>query len=488
MRIGAEYFALAAKIQEAALAMCHEDIRTRVSDALRAAFKDSERWAYVQAIFGDDTAGDVVYSCNGDLKKAPYTISGGSAKIDTAAAYDVAPLTTYERETVSATEAGARNSKRDAAQLQAIHDAAMKLGATCAVKESKTDPPVPADLKLSESAVSFVGFSLREAATKDRTSYPVKLIDPGTGSSAHYPAAVLKKAAEAGTFKAGTLMFWNHPTAIEEASRPEGDLNNLAAILTSPGVWKDNGPKGPGVYGEAKVMADYSTKVAERAPHIGLSIRAGGKGSGRLVDGKPELASIDYVESVDYVTRAGRGGLALAEAARDAGILDDSQILNEGATEMDATEIKKLQESLAAQTAINQGLLRRALRADAIELGTAVLATTSLTEAQRRFVIDMTVGHAAAPRDIPVTEAGAIDPVKLTESFNAHAKAYAATLPNPGVSGMGPGAGPRLVETAEQVAARESRQKNELAQDFETLVELGLDEAAAKRTLGIRAA
>lgn len=153
---------------------------------------------------------------------------------------------------------------------------------------------------------------------------------------------------------------------------------------------------------------------------------------------------------------------------------------------MDAAEIKKLQESLAAQTAINERLLKRALRADASELAGAVLATTSLNEAQRKFVTESVIGTAEAQREIP-TKDGNLDAAKLTEAINAAAKAYSATLPNPGgVRGMGPG--PTLVqESAEVKAARESREKAEQAEQIAALVNLGLSEAAAKIQVGVAA-
>lgn len=483
MRIGAEYFALAAKIQESALAMCHEDIRTRLADAIRAAVKDSGSWAYIVAVFGDDKAGDVVYSCNSDLKKASYTMTTGGATIDTAKAVDVAPLTTYEVETVQMGESGARNSKRDMMQLQSIHDHAAALGANCSMKEAKVPPTNTTGLKLVECAPSFIGdVKISEAA---RTSYPVLLITPGKGSSGHYSREVLKAAADAGKFKAGSLMFWNHATAHEEAQRPEGDLNNLAAILTKGGVWNDNGVNGPGVYGEAKVMADYATKVEERAPHIGLSIRAGGTGTGRLVEGVPELKSIDYVESVDYVTKAGRGGKALSEAARGAGLLE----FNEGGlSEMDEATIKKLQESDAAKTVLIERLQARALRADAIELACAILATTSLSEGQRKFVAESVVGTADSPRVIPVKESGDLDAVKLTEAVNAFAKSYSASIPaTGGVRGMGSPAPVVMTESAEAKSAREARQKESAANDVQALMTLGLSEADAKSQVGVAA-
>jgi len=340
-----------------------------------------------------------------------------------------------------------------------------------------------AGVKLIESAASaFIG-DLK--LTESRSSYPILMISPGTGSSAHYPAEVLKTAAEAGVFKAKTFMYWNHPTAAQESARPEGDLDNLAAITTKAGVWMDNGPKGPGVYAEAKPMADYATKIEERAPHIGLSIRAGGTASGRMVNGKPELASIDHVESVDYVTKAGRGGMALAESPRFTKLLEEFNF-TEG-VDMTEAEVKTLKESLATQTAINGRLVARALRADAIELAGAVLATTSLTESQRKFVVESVVGTAETPRAIAVKESGDLDAVKLTEAVNAFAKSYSATLPaTGGVRGMG--AAPIVMtETAEAKAAREARQKESAAEDVAALVSLGLSEADAKKQVGVAA-
>jgi hypothetical protein len=338
-------------------------------------------------------------------------------------------------------------------------------------------------LKLVESAgCSFLGnIPVREAA---RTSYPIKIISPGTGTSAHYTEECLKDAARNGAFKKGTFMFWNHPTGQQESQRPEGDLNDLAAITTSDGEYRESGAKGPGIYADAKVMADYADKIETRAAHIGLSIRAGGTSSGKTVDGKPVLASIDHVESVDYVTRAGRGGMALAESARFAKLLES---FNEGeVSNMDAAEIKKLQESLAAQTAINERLLKRALRADALELAGAVLTTTNLTEAQRKFVAESVIGTADSPREIPTKE-GVLDAAKLTEAVNAQAKAYSATLPaTGGIRGLG--AGPTLVtESADAKAARLESLKESQTREVRALMELGLSEAAAKESVGVAA-
>lgn len=319
-----------------------------------------------------------------------------------------------------------------------------------------------AGLRLVES-LQGSGFlekvTLKEAA---RTNYPILMITPGTGSTAHYSKDVLRKASEAGVFKKGAFMYWNHPTRAEEAARPELDLDNLAAITTSDGVYQENGVKGPGVYANAKPMADYADKIETRAPHIGLSIRAGGTSTGRTVEGKPELASIDYLESVDYVTRAGRGGMALAESERFTALLESFNSKEGAICEMDQTTITRLQETVNSQAALIERLNGRALRGDAMELGAAFLRSTSLNEAAKVHVLENVLGTVDNPRPIPMNAAGAIDAAKLTEAFTAEAKrvgTLAESLGGGGVSLMGPVA-VRTQESAEQITARETREAN----------------------------
>ena len=548
----AGYAEVAIRIQEAMDDLTSNDVRGRLSDAVRDATKDTGNWAYYIDHTGDEESGDVYYCCGGDTMCSPYEMSkqgetASKAVVHHDAGMKVVPRTIYEPEaddadsyaTMSESEkwytkallyerfiskgerdaadssdfagkgksfpilkpgdvsaaahalgrAGSGNSSASTIKANIIASARNK-GWTKYLpkawqdgtnKESAAKPRNTTGLKLIESAGCFLGqIPVREAA---RTSYPIKIISPGTGSSAHYTEQVLKDAAKTGAFKKGTFMFWNHPTQAQESQRPEGDLNDLAAITTSDGEYRETGPKGAGIYAEAKVMADYADKIEQRAPHIGLSIRAGGTSSGKTVDGKPVLASIDHVESVDYVTRAGRGGMALAESTKFARLLEsfDSNSTEGEVSDMDAAEIKKLQESLAAQTAINARLLARAMRADAIELAGAVLSTTTLNEAQRKYVAESVIAIEVPAKD------GVLDAAKLTESVNAAAKAYSATLPTTGgVRGLG--AGPTLVqESAELKAARIEALKESQAREVRALVELGLSEAAAKESVGVAA-
>ena len=299
-------------------------------------------------------------------------------------------------------------------------------------------------LKLVESAgVELLGaISVTEAA---RTTYPIKVISPGTGSSAHYPAHVVEKMAP--LVKPGTLMFWNHQTSAQEAERPEGDLDHLAAIITKQGEWKAEGPKGPGVYAEAKVMADYAQKVEERAPHIGLSIRAGGTTTGKTVNGKPELKSIDHIESIDYVTKAGRGGMALVEAAKSAGLLPEAA--------RHAVDHNKTGDEMTVE---QQNMLREAgrlvLHGEARRVALDALSDVSLNESAKEEVI------RRVTKAIPTKE-GLLDEATFRESVKDEAKAIGAFVASVVGSGRvyGMGAGAPAVQLTE--AQREAAEKAE---------------------------
>lgn len=482
MILRAGYLALASKLQEAAAKMSDSNKQSRLSDALNDIYRGTGEWAYLVDVFGDDKSGDLVYSCGGDLRKAPYTISGDKVTIDTAAAKDVYPLTTYHEEAVEAMEAGRRNSARDLRQLQSIHDASASLGATCGMKEAGLNPGRKkgnGGLQLVESATTLEQIVLREA----RADYPIKLIAPGKGSSAFYPSEVLKRDGPK-VFKAGTHVYLNHPTAAEESARPEGDVANLAGVLTADAEWRESDPKGPGLFSRMKVFADHATTVEEKAPHVGMSIRASGIAeSGVLREGVPVLKELTGAESVDVVTRAGAGGMILTEAAKPH---------NHKENEMDAAEVNKLIEAamkphsekitaIESQNATlktqNAGLLARALRGDAIVEAGRVMKDISLPEAAKQLVIDTVLREGA---EVP-TKDGALDAAKLKESLEHEAKRIGAVLSSvggPRVTGMGGAPAPTIdAKEAERRAAAEKESRETNLRVFESL---GMSKQAAE--------
>jgi hypothetical protein len=475
--LSAAYASLALNIQEAYATISNEDICRRLESALRG----GDTWHYLITYFGDDRAGDVIFSGSGELKRAPYTCSTAGATIDFDKAVKVVPLTTYEVESARLTEAGRRNSSRDLKQLQAIHDSSVGLGAACSMKESAHTEGT--GLKLVESAEwNEQTLELIEAAGGG-SEMEIKLIAPGKGSSAFYSKEVLQR--DAGKFSKGTQIYINHATAVEESARPEGDWHKLAGALSTDAYWKESGKYGEGLYAKALFSSDYAGLIREKAPFTGMSIRANGDAvmEGKrpvLREGVPLLDRFTNVESVDVVTKAGAGGLILTEAARSANPTNEG-----GANEMDAAQFTKLQETvtaqstaLAAQTALNTRLLERAIRGDARELATKILKGTTLIEAAQTRVIE-----AVCAGEIPQAD-GVLDAVKLTEAVNAAAKRegeYVAALVGSGqVRGLGSPA------PVVQIDAKEAeRVKEERTQRFQESVRafqnMGMPEAEAKR-------
>ena len=165
---------------------------------------------------------------------------------------------------------------------------------------------------------------LEEKAVKEDGSSLIKIISPGWGASGYYSADMLKR--DAGVYKAGTHMYWDHPTKTEAKERPERSLRDLAGELTEDGKYMEDGPTGPGVYAPAKVFDTYKPAVEELAPHIGTSHRATGTKKYGEAEGKKGsiIERLTSAASVDFVTQPGRGGeiVQLFEAAREKAALD----------------------------------------------------------------------------------------------------------------------------------------------------------------------
>jgi hypothetical protein len=288
-----------------------------------------------------------------------------------------------------------------------------------------------------ESAATLEAINLVEA----KADYEIKLIAPGKGSSAFYPAEVLKRDGPK-VFAAGTHVYLNHATAAEEAARPEGDVRNLAGVLTSAAEYRETHAKGPGLYARMKVFADHAQTVEEKAPHVGMSIRASGvaESGGRLRDGLPVLKELTAAESVDVVTRAGAGGMILTEAARSANSQQEAS--------MDAEELKLLRESVAR-------LSGKETRREAIQEGARILRDVSLPDAAKEYVIETVLKESLPMKD------GALDVTKFTESVNAEARRFGAAIGGQRVTGMGVAAPVQLTEAqrAEQVAREKAEQE-----------------------------
>lgn len=140
----------------------------------------------------------------------------------------------------------------------------------------------------------------------------VTIITPGKGSSGEYPPETIKKLAESPIWDSPVHMYMNHATGSERASRPEGDIRELAGVIDGRPVIDDSGA----LVGRAKIFPEYRDFIRERAPYIGVSINA----SGIMAPGKDRvIQEITQVDSVDFVTKPGRGGkiTAVLESSRE---------------------------------------------------------------------------------------------------------------------------------------------------------------------------
>ena len=478
MKLTAAFAAIALKLQEATTLLSSDDIARRLSDAIRTAYKGTDYWAYMITYYGDDQSGDVVFSVSGDLKKAPYTCSKAGAAVDTTKAVDVVPFTTYEVEATAVLEAGKRNSSRDLAQLQQIHDHSVGLGAMCKAKESATGP-AGETIKLAEATAFPVDVQLREAFGDKKL---FKLIAPGKGSTAFYTPECLKQSAADGIFKAGTPMRADHPTPAQEAERPEGSVRDWIAVLGQDAYWLEgaSAPAGDGLYSTLKPFSESQNFIEERAPYAGVSIAAWGeplKENGRIVtrEGVPVLARLTSADGVDMVTRAGAGGLFLTEAAKPAP--------NPGG-DMDATEVNKLIETaLLKQNTATAGqiakLTERAIKGEAREAAQTILKDSTLVAVAKARVIESVTATLEA---IPQKD-GVVDLVAFTTLVQEAEKregAYVAGLTGSGtVKGMGAAPAPTPID-AKESERRAEASKRLVESATQNFISMGQTPEAAK--------
>jgi hypothetical protein len=461
---------LALKLQEASIGLTHGNVRDRLSDAVHDAVGEGNYGHYIDHS-GDGETGDCIYGCNGETFSAPYTLAdvGGKShvSIDHENRTPVVPHVSYhpkatEDDHYTAMEAAElyqpgsariverfiskdERDKADGGDFAgkgksfpilkpedvgaAVHamgragsknygmsglksrivSIAKKKGWTSHLPKSWQDGAEECDMAAAAREIEITGdmVPLREGAVgQDGTAY-LKLISPGRGTSGYYPAEVLERDGPK-VFPAGTKNFWNHQTDAEEAARPEGDLRDLASVLTEDAHFEHNGPTGPGLYAKAKVFEQFRQPVDDLAKHIGMSIRASGKArEGTAPDGKRGqiIQALTRGQSVDYVTTPGAGGqiLQLFEAARsrreEGGADDMTEAQLREVTDLKST-VRKLTERLAkpdAQNVIGQ-----------------YFEAVYVSESVKRWVTKHLL-----ERPIPLTGAGDVDAEKLTKLAEA---------------------------------------------------------------------
>lgn len=141
----------------------------------------------------------------------------------------------------------------------------------------------------------------------------VTIITPGVGSSGTYPRETIEQAAQDRVFHAGLLMFADHATEEDSWARPEGSITNLVGVLAEDARWDT---AADGLVAEVRIFEHWKPIIRDMAESIGVSIRAAGEvedtADGRVV------TRLSEARSVDFVTKAGRGGrvMEVLESAR----------------------------------------------------------------------------------------------------------------------------------------------------------------------------
>jgi hypothetical protein len=142
------------------------------------------------------------------------------------------------------------------------------------------------------------------------TGFVLQIITPGIGSSGYYSAEVLEAAVTDNVFPKGTHLYIDHPSQTEAQDRPERSIRDLAGSTTGDAVWN---PITQAVESACKVYP-RNAWIKEVAEDIGMSIRASADVSEGVIEGRkmPIIEKLVEAYSVDFVTRAGRGGKVLA--------------------------------------------------------------------------------------------------------------------------------------------------------------------------------
>ena len=152
----------------------------------------------------------------------------------------------------------------------------------------------------------------------ERGTVPITIATPGWGSSGFYSQKVMENAVENKVFGKGLHLYMDHPGEAERFDRPERSVRDLVGTLTDDATWQD----GTGIVAEAKIFGPYRDLFRDEdfVEAIGVSLRASADTTVGEAEGRKGTIITELVEaaSVDFVTRAGRGGRVMAalESAR----------------------------------------------------------------------------------------------------------------------------------------------------------------------------
>ena len=180
-----------------------------------------------------------------------------------------------------------------------------------------------------------------EAAPDSTGRIEVTLITPGWGSSGYYSAEILEQAAKDGIFPAGLQCFVDHPSQRDLHERPERSVRDLAAVLTEATRWDAAGQR---LVSLAQLLPPHAETFRQPgvAEAIGMSIRASADVSQGEAEGRRGriVGRLVEAQSVDFVTRAGRGGrYQVIESALPSRVVRDA--VEHGVAEATANDLRE---------------------------------------------------------------------------------------------------------------------------------------------------
>lgn len=399
----------------------HSDIRDALNDAIRAELSLDEPgyYAWVFEVWDDEFVFEYETPDGTSLYSRPYTVNDDGSVTIGGGQREVERVVTYKPVSAEAVES-----------VSGDGPAGEEIPLVEAAREGAFAPQI---------------IPLMEKSVRPDGTIPIKIIEPGWGSSCYYPADVLERDGP-GVFTRGTQMFWDHMTEQEMTEQPEGELNNLASVLETDARWEPDNPNGPGLYADAKVFGPYDEKLDDLGPHIGTSINTTGLAESGEAEGREGMVLTELRKnpftSVDYVTKPGAGGavLQLFESLRPskAGGRQMPEELKEAQDKLDTAE-RELAESKEREAELKAELEAREAKDRSIkatELATESLKDIDLPEAAKTKVIEKIAA------DPPVTEDGKLDesaiPDRTREAAEAEAAYLESVAPNSGeVNGMG---------------------------------------------------
>ena len=173
-----------------------------------------------------------------------------------------------------------------------------------------------------------------------KTRWRVRIIGPGRGASAIYPADVLEAFGPI-AFPAGTKINIDHQSDSEEWDQPAGSLKWLAGALVTDAEWSED-PE-PGLYATVELDPKWAEFVERYSEIIGLSIRANAHTDDEE-DGLPVVTSFvpSPLNTVDIVTVPGANGRFIEALEHWYDTMANVNEISQEETDMDESKVREM--------------------------------------------------------------------------------------------------------------------------------------------------